>query len=528
MARPEAKLKEVKLADLQQQPGGRSDLVVTINRRSERRLIAYGDEFLHEKLPVGTRVIYAPPPLDELPDADQAIRYALLRPENADPLFAQLNPNMSVTIAIDDVSTPVPQMRRPDLRERILNQLLQTLADYGVDDVHLIVATGLRRRMTETEIRRMVGDRAFKQFWPDRLYNFDAENRSALITLGKTGHGEEVSLSRRAAESDLIIHVNLNQVPIDAARKSVAADLSSHHGLHHRHDSSALSGIDQIVSENLNVFSVGATVNTAMYGPTLDFLHKNEDNFNDWDRTRLTGLQWALGNMTGDFRRQLTQRYSAPFGMTGIWAGSADTVRHNASARLLQQCVVPVKGQSDILILGVPSTTSYGANSVMNPLLVYATALNHLFNLNRGQPLVRKGGTVIVCHPLRDEFHPEHHPSYIEFFHRCLAETTGAAELENQFEPEFARNPTYMHMYRYGHAFHAVHPFHLWYQAELARNHVGRVIAAACEEPDVAARLGWDSADTLDQAIALATSELGRSATITYLHAPPMVIADVD
>ena len=141
---------------------------------------AYGDDFLFEKLPVGTRVIYPPPPLEPLADPDQAIRYALLHPENADPLFAQLNPNMRVTIAIDDISLPLPPMRRPDIRERLLNQVMQTLADYGVDDVHLIIATSLHRRMTEAEIRRMVGEKAFKQFWPDRLYNFDAENRAEL------------------------------------------------------------------------------------------------------------------------------------------------------------------------------------------------------------------------------------------------------------------------------------------------------------------------------------------------------------
>ncbi|MGC1809409.1 MAG: lactate racemase domain-containing protein, partial [Candidatus Binataceae bacterium] len=166
MARPEAKLKELKTAELKHEVGARRDLVVTVNRRSERRLIAYGEEFLYEKLPVGTRVIYPPPPLEELPDPDQAIRYALLRPENADPLFAQLNPNMRVTIAIDDISLPLPQMRAPDIRERVLNQMLQTLADYGVDDVHIIIATALHRRMTEAEIRRVVGERAFKQFWP--------------------------------------------------------------------------------------------------------------------------------------------------------------------------------------------------------------------------------------------------------------------------------------------------------------------------------------------------------------------------
>src|SRR5216683_8168304 len=141
MARPQRKLKEVKQAELAHEVEARSDLVVTLSRKSEPRLIAYGEEFITAKLPAGTRVIYPPPPLDALPDPDLAIRYALLHPENSDPLFAQLNPNMRVTIAIDDISLPLPPMRRPDIRARLLNQVLQTLADYGVDDVHLIIAT---------------------------------------------------------------------------------------------------------------------------------------------------------------------------------------------------------------------------------------------------------------------------------------------------------------------------------------------------------------------------------------------------
>ena len=34
------------------------------------------------------------------------------------------------------------------------------------------------------------------------------------------------------------------------------------------------------------------------------------------------------------------------------------------------------------------------------------------------------------------------------------------------FEREFARNPTYIHMYRYGNAYHGVHPFYMWYWGE--------------------------------------------------------------
>ena len=524
MAQPEAKLKELKPADVKQQVAARRDLVVTINRRSEPRLISCGDEFLYQKLPVGTRVINPPPPLDELPDADQAIRYALLRPENADPLFAQLSPNLRVTIAIDDLCAPLPQMRRPDLRERILGAILQTLGDYGVDDVHLVLATGLRRRLTESEIRRIVGDKIFKQFWPERLYNFDAEDKSELVGLGKTDRNEEVWISRRAAESDLFINVGLRQASFDSAR-APGLGLTPYQTIRHLYEADGSADrIARVINEHVNVFAVEATANNRLYGSALDFLHKNEDAFNDWDRTRLKGLRWALENMSNEFRHQLTQQYSAPYGLTGVWAGRAEAVRQKAGARAFQQHAVPVNGQTDILILGVPPVGPYDVNSIMNPVLVQTTALGHLFGLHRGKPLVRQGGTVILCHPLRDEFHPEHHPSYIEFFHRCLAESREAGD----FEAEFARNPTYIHMYRYGHAYHGAHPFHAWHEGDAARRHVGRVIAAGCEEHHVAGRLGWDAADTLDEAIALATSDLGHSSTITYLHAPPAVIADVE
>ena len=546
MARPEAKLKELKTAELKHEVGARKDLVITTNRRSERRLIAYGDDFLFEKLPVGTRVIYPPPPLEPLADPDQAIRYALLHPENADPLFAQLNPNMRITIAIDDISLPLPPMRRPDIRERLLNQVMQTLADYGVDDVHLIIATSLHRRMTEAEIRRMVGEKAFKQFWPDRLYNFDAENRAELTMMGKTDHGEDVWLSKRAADSDLVIYLNINLVPMDGGHKSVAVGLSPYASLRHHHNPTTLRDsrsymdpnhsalhrsadrMGRVINSQLNVFTLETAVNNNMYGGMLDFMHKNEDQFTDWDRVRLKGYQWTMRNLSDDLRRQMLRSYSSPFGMTGIWAGETEAVHRKALAKVFQQYAVPVKGQSDILVIGVPFICPYNVNSIMNPILVQCTGLGYLFNMYRGKPLVREGGTIIICHPLRDEFHPEHHPSYIEFFHRCLAQTTDAIELADQFEHEFAHNPTYTHMYRYGNAYHGVHPFYMWYWGEPARQHCGRVIAAGCEEPAVAARLGWEAADSLDEAIAMATSEQGRSASITYLHLPPLVIADVE
>ena len=142
--------------------------VVTINHRSKPRVLFSGDQLVEVDLPIGSRVIYAKPPMEPLSDVKAAIRYAVNHPENSEPLFAKLRPGMKVTIAIDDLSMPLPPMETPDVRQQMLEVVLDQLADYAVTDIELVVATAFHRPMTEKEIRRMVGSKIFNEYWPDR------------------------------------------------------------------------------------------------------------------------------------------------------------------------------------------------------------------------------------------------------------------------------------------------------------------------------------------------------------------------
>src|SRR4051812_34660091 len=118
-------------------------LVVTLDKRSAPRTIFYGDRLLEADFPAGTRVLYPRPPLEGLKDVDAAIRYAINHPTGSEPLYAKLKPGMKVVIAVDDISLPLPPMRRPDVRERVLTVVLALLADHGVDDVDIIIATSV-------------------------------------------------------------------------------------------------------------------------------------------------------------------------------------------------------------------------------------------------------------------------------------------------------------------------------------------------------------------------------------------------
>ncbi len=73
---------------------------------------------------------------------------------------------MKLTIAFDDLSLPLPTMKPPDIRGRIIEHVLTMAAEAGVDDVELIAALALHRRMTAAELKHIVGERVFHAFYP--------------------------------------------------------------------------------------------------------------------------------------------------------------------------------------------------------------------------------------------------------------------------------------------------------------------------------------------------------------------------
>src|SRR5436309_14676949 len=161
----------------------RPGFVLEVDRSTPPTLFWHGENFRLERLPVGSRVIYAPEPVAALDDPDAAIRHALLHPlGDSDPLPALLRPGMKLTIAFDDISLPLPPMRAPDIRQRVIEAVLEMAAAAGVDDVVLIAALALHRRMTEDELRHIVGDRVYDAFAPHGLLTqHDAEDPDGML-----------------------------------------------------------------------------------------------------------------------------------------------------------------------------------------------------------------------------------------------------------------------------------------------------------------------------------------------------------
>jgi hypothetical protein len=374
----------------------RPGYVLEVDRSTPPVLFHHGEGFSLERLPIGSRVIYPPEPVKALPDPDAAVRRALLEPLGMDPLPAYLRPGMRLTIAFDDISLPLPPMKGPDNRQRVIEAVLDLAAAAGVDDVELISATALHRRMTDPELKHAVGKRVFDAFAPHGLlYNHDAEDPDGMELIGHTEEGERVEINKRAATSDLLVYVNINLVPMDGGHKSVAVGLCDYESLRAHHEPQTIIDSDsymdparsmlntkvvrqgRLVDEHLNVFHIETALNNRMYTGQMDIFARNEDEFSSFDRMKFESVKWSLKKLPWAARRKLLHSIPAAYELIACHAGRTEPVHERILEKCFAQYAVEVKGQCDVLVVGVPYISPYNVYSILNPLLVQVMGLGY-------------------------------------------------------------------------------------------------------------------------------------------------------
>ena len=231
-----------------------------------------------------------------------------------------------------------------------------------------------------------------------------------------------------------------------------------------------------IAASGVKVFQIETTLNNDTFPEQMAFLQRRE-----WEWTPGTGPPtWrpprACPWLPPRVARSIFQSIKAPHAMTWVHAGEVEAVHRATTEMVYRQQLVHVEGQTDIAVFGLPHLCPYNVNSIMNPILVMCMGLGYLFNLYRGQPLVRKGGWPSCRTRRRGRSIRSTIPSYIDFFEEVLADTTDPVEIEKTYEERFATDEWYRHLYRTSHAYHGVHPFYMWYWGAHALEHLGRVI----------------------------------------------------
>ena len=128
---------------------------------------------------------------------------------------------------------------------------------------------------------------------------------------------------------------------------------------------------------------------------------------------------------------------------------------------------------------------------------------------------------LIMSHPTTPEFHPVHHPSYIDFFEEVLAETTDPLVMEAQFEERFATDSGT------GTCTAPATPTtgctrSTWVLGQ-PRPGAPRRRGRRRRRSATVRRLGFRPASTMSDALEIASDVVGRQPTITRLQEPAAV-----
>lgn len=138
-----------------------------------------------------------PRTLPVVADAGQAIREAIANPIGSARLKDIAARGKKVVIIVTDITRKIPG-------DLMVTAILDELALAGVSDrdIKILIATGLHRPNTATEIEKMLGREI-----PARIevINHVATDPQAIVDLGKTPSGIPMSLNRLAMEADVRI-----------------------------------------------------------------------------------------------------------------------------------------------------------------------------------------------------------------------------------------------------------------------------------------------------------------------------------
>src|SRR5260370_555644 len=88
----------------------RPGAVIEVDRNTPPVLFHFGEGVRLEKLPLGARIVYPPDPLEPMTNPERAIKRALTKPLDDDPLKSMLRKGMKLAIPSNHLSLPPPPL----------------------------------------------------------------------------------------------------------------------------------------------------------------------------------------------------------------------------------------------------------------------------------------------------------------------------------------------------------------------------------------------------------------------------------
>ena len=442
----------------------------------------YGNGFLKANLPEETDVFIPGETVPDPPCLPQdrehlmaATRASIRNPIGMEPLSKLAHRGSRVTIVFPDRVKGGEQ--DTSHRKIAISVILEELYSAGVEkkDILLICSNGLHRKNTEQEIRAILGDELFNEFWADgQIINHDSEDYDHLVDLGMTDHGDPVFMNRYVFESDIPILIG-----------HVLGNPYGGYSGGYKHCATGITHWRSIASHH---------VPSVMHRP--DFVPVNGHSLM---RTKFDEIGMHMEKCMGKKFFCCDAVLDTNNRQIAVYSGYAAQMQPLSWKIADQRTYVPwAQKKYDVVIFGMPQFFHYGDGMGTNPIMMMQALSAQVIRHKR----ILSENCVFICASICNGYWNESLWPYLpELYQDFQHQYRNTLPDLNCLGEYYATNEAYLRKYRFANAFHPFHGFSMISCAHIAEMHTSAIYLCGAMEPGLARGMGLKTRATIEEAL---------------------------
>jgi len=454
----------------------------------------YGEGVMSARLPDSADIFVpgetvADPPF--LLDPIAATKEAILNPIGMDPISKLVKKGSKVVIIFPDRVKGGYQ--ETSHRKVAIPIAIEECLKAGVEkkDIRLICSNGLHRKNTKNEIKDILGDKVFNDFWwTNQIVNHDSEDKENLVDLGYDEMGSKVIMNKEVFEADLAIQVG-----------HVMGNPYGGYSGGYKHCSTGITNWECISSHH-----VPDCMHRADFIPVN---HKSQmrqkfDSIGMHMEKYMKNRYFTIDAVLDTKSRQIA-----------VYAGYCKELQPISFEEANKRTYIPwAEKKYDVIMFGMPQNFHYGNGHGTNPILMLQAISA---NIIRHKRILSDNCVVIVSSICNGYFNDAEFPSYRAVYELYQKDYNNELPDLNKYGEYFAKNQDYIDKYRFGYGYHPFHAFSMISCGHIAHMHTSQIYIVGAYEPGYARGMGMKPMATFEAALKDAKKYVGDSPNILAL-----------
>ncbi len=457
----------------------------------------YGEGVMTANLPEDRTDIFIPGQTVKDPECipeskiEEETRKAILNPIGMEPISALVKKGSKVTIVFPD---KVKGGFQADSHRKVaIPIVIEECLKAGVEksDILIICSNGLHRKNTEGEIKSILGEKVFYDFWHSgQIINHDSEDYDNLVDLGTDENHNPVIMNRYVFESDLAVCIG-----------HVTGNPYGGYSGGYKHTATGITHWRSIASHH---------VPHVMHRD--DFVPVNSKSLM---RSKFDTISMHMENKMGRKFFMVDAVLDSKARQIAVFAGYAKEFQQKSWDVADKRTYVPFADEKyDIMMFGMPQNFHYGNGMGTNPIFIMQAASAQIIRHKR---VMKENCVMIFSSICNGYFHDQEFPSYRETYelfgqdyHNTLPDMAMHGEA-------FAMKKEYTDAYRFNYAYHPFHAFSMMSCGHLAEKHCSAVYCVGAYEPGYARSMGLKTRENFEQALVDSQKYVGENPRILAL-----------